>query len=239
MKYPKVRKAEFIVRDNRFVAHVRLDGEETAVHVKNTGRCRELLLPGSTVYLADSEAVEGGGKRKYRYDCIAVERKLADGRTVLINFDSGAPNVCAGEWLRESAPFGQPTVLRPETFYGDSRFDFYMETASQKYFIEVKGVTLLEDDGMALFPDAPTLRGLKHVNGLAELAESGYGAAILFVIQFTGARAFSPNVPMQPEFARALRAAEARGVKILAAECEILPDEMRIKGCIPVVLPDI
>lgn len=236
MKYAKVRKAEFIVRDNRFVAQVQLDGEVIPVHVKNTGRCRELLLPGSTVYLADSLIPDGGPKRKYRYDCIAVERKLPDGSTVLINFDSGAPNICAGEWLREKAPFGKPLLLRPETVFGDSRFDFYMETETAKSFIEVKGVTLLGSDGLALFPDAPTARGLKHIKGLCECAAQGYSAAILFVVQFSGSRGFSPNVPMQPDFAAALSDAAANGVHVLALECDVSPDEMRIKGSVPVLL---
>ena len=184
MQYTNVMVGKFIARPNRFIAHVEIAGREEIVHVKNTGRCKELLLPGVTVYVQHFPE----GKRKTKYDLIAVEKQ-----NILINMDSQAPNKVVQEWLVAKEPFGKITYLKPECKHGDSRFDFYLETAERKMFIEVKGVTL-EEKGVVMFPDAPTERGVKHVQELCHcLEEEGYGAAIIFVVQMSGMRYFTPN----------------------------------------------
>ena len=177
MRYNKIHKAEFISRPNRFIAHCRLEGEEVVCHVKNTGRCRELLTDNATVFLAESD----NPQRRTKYDLVGVVKN-----SMMINMDSQAPNIAAGEYLRKLYP---DAVIRPETKYGNSRFDFYVENADDKIFIEVKGVTL-EEDGVALFPDAPTERGVKHINELAECLQDGYKAKILFVIQMEKIKSF-------------------------------------------------
>ena len=257
MQYTNVMAGRFIARPNRFIAHVEIAGREEIVHVKNTGRCKELLVPGSTVYVQHFPE----GKRKTKYDLIAVE-KVVEGlpvhgdvesdsvveisgvihstptnkkRTLLINMDSQAPNKVVQEWLVAREPFGKITYLKPECKHGDSRFDFYLETETRKMFIEVKGVTL-EENGVVMFPDAPTERGVKHVQELCACVEQGYGAVVIFVVQMSGMRYFTPNRRTHLAFAEALERAEACGVRMLALSCAVTPDSLAINGEIPIHL---
>lgn len=210
MRYSKTVTAEFIDRPNRFIAHVRMeDGTVETVHVKNTGRCRELLVEGRRVILADGE----NPARKTRYDLVKVEKPGVG----LINMDSQAPNAMAYEWLCRRMP---DAVIRREVTYGNSRFDICIEQGGKTSFIEVKGVTL-ERDGAAMFPDAPTQRGVKHIRELIECKKSGYGAGILFVIQMKGISCFTPNDETHPEFGAALREAAAAGVEVMAFDCVV------------------
>ena len=215
----------FRSRPNRFIAHVEIGGEMQVVHVKNTGRCRELLVPGCRVWCqrADNPA------RKTQYDLIAVEKG-----TRLINMDSQAPNRAAGEWLA-SGGLGEIDNLRPETTHGDSRFDFSFTRAGKPCFLEVKGVTL-EEDGVCAFPDAPTQRGAKHLRGLAEAARQGYGAYVLFVIQMADVKYLHPNDRTDPAFGTALREAAKQGVQVLAVQCRVTPESMEITEFVPVEL---
>ena len=235
MQYAQIMQGVFRARPNRFIAHVEIAGREEIVHVKNTGRCKELLLPGATVYVQYFPA----GKRKTKYDLIAVEKVVQDGvgeqQTLLINMDSQAPNKVVQEWLEREEPFGKMTYLKPECRHGASRFDFYLETATKKMFIEVKGVTL-EENGVVLFPDAPTERGVKHVQELCHCLEQGYEAAIVFVVQMSGMRYFTPNRRTHAAFAEALERAEACGVGMLALSCEVTPESLAINGEIPIHL---
>lgn len=226
MQYTNVMVGKFIARPNRFIAHVEIAGREEIVHVKNTGRCKELLLPGVTVYVQHFPE----GKRKTKYDLIAVEKQ-----NILINMDSQAPNKVVQEWLVAKEPFGKITYLKPECKHGDSRFDFYLETEAKKIFIEVKGVTL-EEKGVVMFPDAPTERGVKHVQELIHCLEQGYEAVVIFVVQMEGMRYFTPNRRTHAAFAEALERAEACGVKLLALTCAVTPDSLTINGAIPVQL---
>lgn len=191
--------------------------------MKNTGRCRELLTDNATVFLAESD----NPQRRTKYDLVGVVKN-----SMMINMDSQAPNIAAGEYLRKLYP---DAVIRPETKYGNSRFDFYVENADDKIFIEVKGVTL-EKDGVALFPDAPTERGVKHINELAECLQDGYKAKILFVIQMEKIKSFSPNDEMHRQFGDALRNARSAGVEILAVNCVVTQDSMIIKENVPIIL---
>lgn len=225
MNYSDVVPGRFLDRPNRFVAHVELMGKTETVHVKNTGRCRELLVPGARVYC---QHLEHPGRRT-KYDLIAVEK---NGR--LINMDSQAPNAAAGEWLR-SGGLGEVQNLRAETVHADSRFDFSFTLGGRQCFLEVKGVTL-EQDGVCAFPDAPTLRGSKHLRGLADAAREGYGAYVLFVIQMENVRFLRPNDATDPDFAAALRQAAAAGVRVLAHSCAVTPDSMTITGPVSVEL---
>lgn len=225
MKYENVRKAVFLYRPNRFLAHVELDGERVTAHVKNTGRCRELLVPGAEVYL---QYCPSPG-RKTAYDLIAV-RKAG----TLINMDSNAPNAVFGEWLRAGG-LGAAEEIRPETQYGDSRFDFAFRLNGRDCFAEVKGCTL-EDDGVARFPDAPTERGVKHLRGLASAAQEGFCTYAVFVIQMRTVRFFEPNRATHAAFAEALRAAHEAGVKVLAFCCEVKPDRLSIAEAVPIRL---
>lgn len=208
----------FLDRPNRFIAHVDIAGRGSQVcHVKNTGRCRELLIPGARVYVEECQ----NPARKTKYDLIAVEKGK-----LLINMDSQAPNKAAAEAIPRLLP--GISLLRPETVWGSSRFDFYAETQEgEKWFIEVKGVTL-EENGTARFPDAPTQRGAKHLRELCRCVEQGFHAAVLFVIQMKGVERFEPNAKTDPEFARALRQAAEAGVRILAYDCLVAPDSMVI-----------
>lgn len=248
MKYSNIHKGRFISRPNRFIAYVEIKGkkgyseEQTAekVHVKNTGRCKELLVPGATVYLEHSDKPE----RKTAWDLIAVEKEVKDdsgkSRTILINMDSQAPNAVTEEWLKKGSLYQDLTFLKRECKYGDSRFDFYLEreyekdgkTEQRKMFLEVKGVTL-EKDGLVLFPDAPTERGVKHIRELIHCISEGYDAAILFVVQMENALLFSPNEATHPQFAEALRDAEKAGVKILVHLCKVTPDSLDISEALP------
>ena len=217
MTYENMVPGVFLKRPNRFVAHIEIDGQEEICHVKNTGRCRELLIPGVQVWCQRST----NPNRKTKYDLIAVQKGHR-----LINMDSQAPNAAAGEWLR-SGGLGPVEDLRSETVHGDSRFDFSFTKDGRPCFLEVKGCTL-ERDGVCAFPDAPTVRGAKHVRGLAELARQGYGAYILIVIQMEGVEYFHPNDATDPAFGQALREAARAGVQVMAMECQITPETMTI-----------
>lgn len=227
MRYHAVQPARFLARPNRFIARVELDGREEIVHVKNTGRCRELLLPGRTVYLEQS----GNPNRKTRFDLIAVDK---DG--LLINLDAQAPNQVFAEWARAGRFRPNLTLLRPETTWGASRFDFYWEDAAgAKGFVEVKGCTL-EEGGLALFPDAPTLRGVKHLRELARAQGEGYACTVCLVLQMKGCRLFCPNERTHPAFGQALREAAAAGVQVLAMDCQVAPDRLELDAPVPVSL---
>ncbi|MCQ2551186.1 MAG: DNA/RNA nuclease SfsA [Clostridia bacterium] len=215
MKYLKVVKGNFISRPNRFVANVLIDGKEERVHVKNTGRCKELLTEGATVYLEDFDGRMG--TRKMRYDLIAVEKG-----ELLINMDSQAPNKVAYEFFKDKVDF-----LKAEVTYLDSRLDLYFEKDGRKGFIEVKGVTL-EEDGIARFPDAPTERGVKHIKHLIKAKEEGYDAKILFVVQMKGVKEFTPNDETHRAFGDALRLARKKGVEVLCYDCQVTPDSLQI-----------
>ena len=224
MKYHQVQEAVFLERPNRFVAYVERLGQKETVHVKNTGRCRELLQEGCRVYLEESD--QPG--RSTRFDLIAVQKNDR-----LINIDSQAPNKAVGEWLQKKELFPELTFLKPECVYGNSRFDFYYETKDAKGFLEVKGVTL-EENGVVSFPDAPSERAVKHLKELIEAKQAGFEANVLFVIQMEGADYFTPNAVMQPEFAEALREAQRAGVRVLAYDCRVRGDSMTIKSPVPV-----
>ena len=215
MKYEQIVKGTFVERPNRFIAYVEIDGKPEVVHVKNTGRCRELLVPGATVYMEKGNNPE----RRTAYDLVAVEKGNR-----LINMDSQAPNKVVEEWLLKKELFPDLVLLRPETKYGNSRFDFYVEYGSKKAFIEVKGVTL-ERDGVVLFPDAPSQRALKHVEELIQAKSDGYDAYIILVIQMSGVKYFLPNRETHPEFADALQKAAEAGVKVLAYDCDVRLEE--------------
>lgn len=226
MQYQSVKKGIFLHRPNRFIAQVELDGRTETVHVKNTGRCRELLLPGATVYLAES----GNPNRKTRFDLIAVEKGA-----LLINMDAQAPNQVFREWAQSGGFRPALSLLRPETTWGKSRFDFYWEGGGKRGFVEVKGVTL-EVDGLALFPDAPTERGVKHLEELAACRQAGYEAAVCFVIQMSGMTAFAPNERTHPAFGAALRRARDAGVEVLAYGCRVWPDRLEWDRPVPMML---
>lgn len=226
MQYQRIEKGRFLSRPNRFIAHVELDGRTEVVHVKNTGRCRELLTPGAAVYVEKSD----NPARKTQYDLIAVEKG-----TLLVNMDAQAPNQVFREWAEAGNFQGELTILRPETTWGDSRFDFYWEAGGRRGFVEVKGVTL-EEDGHACFPDAPTERGVKHLNELVRCQTDGYEAAVCFVIQMAGMKDFAPNDRTHPAFGDALRRAVQAGVRIMARECAVTPDSLTIGAAVPVLL---
>ncbi len=227
MKYNNIITANFIERQNRFIAYVDIEGEKTRVHVKNTGRCRELLTDRATVYLTKSDNPD----RSTAYDLVAAEKA---GR--LINMDSGAPNKVVGEWLAAGGLYQDVGLIRPETVYGNSRFDFYVESENgEKAFIEVKGVTL-EHGNIASFPDAPSERALKHVYELIEAHEQGYEAYLIFVVQMDDISRVEPNWDTQPAFGEALRRARSAGVHLLACDCRVSPDEMSVGSRVPVVV---
>ena len=218
MQYQTVKKAVFLRRPNRFIAQVALEGVEETVHVKNTGRCRELLVPGAVVYLEDC----GRPGRKTRYDLVAVEKGER-----LINMDAQAPNKVFGEWAAAGGFRAGLTLLRPETAWGNSRFDFYWEASEtgRKGFVEVKGVTL-EEGGAVYFPDAPTERGVKHVEELMACRAAGYEAALCLVVQMEGVAFWSPNDRTHPAFGAAVRRAAAAGVELLCMDCKVTPDSL-------------
>ena len=234
MRYERIRKAVFIDRPNRFIAHVEMEGSRETVHVKNTGRCAELLVPGSTVYVQESANPE----RKTKWDLIAVEKAVenagVNGRR-MINMDSQIPNRVVEEWIREGNLFPDVGLIRPETTYGSSRFDLYVEAGGKKIFIEVKGVTL-EEDGVCRFPDAPSDRAVKHVEELIRAKKDGYEAYVFFVIQMKDVRYFTPNTDTHPAFAEALKGAAEAGVKILAYDCEVTPESIAVRNPVDVVL---
>lgn len=230
MHYSNCTAGTFLSRPNRFVAQVALDGRTETCHVKNTGRCRELLIPGCRVYLTRSD----NPARKTKYDLIAVEKETVHG-PLLINMDAQAPNHVFEAWARASRFRPGLTLLRPETVYGASRFDFYWETDTDRGFVEVKGVTL-EEDGVARFPDAPTLRGVKHLEELIAARQAGYQAALCFIVQFSGAKYVTPNDTTHPQFGHALRRAAAAGVEVFALGCAVTPDTLTAEEFVPVRL---
>lgn len=219
MRYENITKAVFVDRPNRFLAHVELEGRIETVHVKNTGRCRELLLPGAEVWLT----APGTPGRKTQYDLVAV-RKTND---VLFNIESQAANAVTREWL-EGQGFDR---IVPEFRYGDSRIDFYMEHGEEKHLLEAKGCTL-EQDGIGYFPDARTERGVKHLLELTRASHEGYFATIAFVIQMDGVTEVRPNIQTHPEFGAAWAEAEKSGVRILFLPCHVAPDEICVAECV-------
>ena len=225
MRYGPMAEGKFLARPNRFIAHVEIDGKPEICHVKNTGRCKELLPPGAKVWCAISD----NPNRKTKFDLITVQKGHR-----LINMDSQAPNIAAGEWLK-SGGLGAIENLKAESTFGDSRFDFSFTKNGKQCFLEVKGVTL-ETDGVCAFPDAPTDRGAKHLRGLSALAKAGYGAYVLFVIQMSDVKYLHPNDATDPDFGAALRQAAADGVQIMAVDCHITQNTMEINDHIPVLL---
>ena len=225
MHYPNMVPGIFLARPNRFIAKIQIDGAEETVHVKNTGRCRELLPPGAEVWCQKSN----NPNRKTKYDLITVRKGQR-----LINMDSQAPNIAVGEWLRRGG-LGSVQNIRAETTHGDSRFDFSFTLDGKPCFLEVKGV-ILENDDICAFPDAPTERGVKHLRGLTQAAKDGYGAYVLFVIQMSDVKYIHPNDATDPNFGAALREAAANGVQVLAMDCAVTVDTMEIRDPVPVML---
>ena len=225
MHYINIVEGVFLARPNRFIAHIGIRGREEICHVKNTGRCRELLVPGVQVWCQEFDSPT----RKTKYDLIAVQKGQR-----LINMDSQAPNTAAKEWLRGGG-LGKIEQLRAEVFHGDSRFDFSFEKDGKICFLEVKGVTL-EHDGVCAFPDAPTQRGVKHLQGLTRAVQNGYGAYVLFVVQMADIKYLHPNDATDPAFGEALRQAADAGVQVLAMDCLIEPDSMELRKSIEVRL---
>lgn len=226
MQYPEVIPAAFLARPNRFIASVEVKGERQVCHVKNTGRCRELLVPGTTVYLARAQ----NPKRKTAWDLIAVQKGPR-----LINMDAQAPNAVFGEWARNGEFIPDIIAIHPEYPFGNSRLDFCIETARGIHLVEVKGVTL-EENGAARFPDAPTERGVKHVRELQRAVAEGLEATLFFVVQMENIRSVTPNDETHPAFGEALREASAAGVNVLAYSCRVTPDSISICAPVPVML---
>lgn len=225
--YHRLKKARFLKRPNRFIALCEVDGAETVCHVKNTGRCKELLLPGAQVWLEESS----NPARKTRFDLVAVEN-----RGYTVNMDSQAPNLIFGEWARLGGYLPGLADLKAETTYGASRFDFSYRLNDQLGFVEVKGVTLFDDAGMAYFPDAPTDRGVKHIHELIAAKAAGHDAGICFVIQRENVIGLKPNDATHPAFGEALRQAHAAGVRITAAVCHVTPESCAITHTVPIHL---
>lgn len=226
MRYNNVVTGIFIERPNRFIALVETDGEVQICHVKNTGRCKEILVKGATVFLEKSD----NPSRKTLYDLIAVYKGQE-----LINIDSQAPNKVFGEWAAKSGYFGEKPIIKAESFFGKSRFDFYIESEGGKHFVEVKGVTL-ENDGVLSFPDAPTERGIKHLNELLLAKERGFNAHVFFVAQMENCDYFTPNEERHPEFALALKNAFDGGVDVKCVNCRVTPDELSVLDFVEVRL---
>ena len=226
LRYRNIKVARFLDRPNRFIAHVEVEGKTETVHVKNTGRCRELLVPGARVYLEGSR----NPARKTAWDLVAVEKGER-----LINMDSQAPNKVFAEWALEGHFLPGVTSLWPEYSYGGSRLDFAVETPQGLHLVEVKGVTL-EEDGAVYFPDAPTERGVKHLHELTGAALAGIDATVFFVVQLEGAKFLSPNDSTHPAFGEALRQAAQSGVHVRAFDCTVTPDTLSIRREVPVIL---
>lgn len=226
MRYRSVVPGRFLERPNRFVALVETAEGVQTVHVKNTGRCRELLIPGATVYLERS----GSPNRRTAFDLIAVEK----GRR-LINMDAQAPNRVFGEWAAAGGFLPEVTAIRPEFSFGESRLDFCLETPAGRHLVEVKGVTL-EEGGAARFPDAPTERGVKHIRELRRAAEAGLDATLFFVIQMENVQTMAPNDETHPAFGAVLREAAAHGVRVCAYDCTVTADSIALRRPVPVML---
>ena len=223
VRYGNTVRGTFVSRPNRFIAKVLVEGKEETVHVKNTGRCREILVPGTQVVLEDSR----NPSRKTRYDLIAAYK---GGN--LINIDSQSPNKAFGEFITESGIFGGTPAVHPEYSHGDSRFDFYIESEGRRIFVEVKGVTR-EFDGVCMFPDAPTERGLKHLRGLERCVEEGYEAYLALIVQIKGMHVFVPDYETHPEFGREMERAEEMGVGVLVYDCVVTEDSMYVDSPVP------
>lgn len=223
MKYKKVVEGRFVSRPNRFIANVNIGGCDFVCHVKNTGRCRELLVPGATVFLEESD----NPNRKTKYDLIAVQKGDR-----LINMDSQAPNKVFSEWAKA---YFKPDFIKPEVTYKSSRFDFYIEKGDEKIFVEVKGVTL-ENDGVVSFPDAPTERGIKHLLELSDAVKNGYTAHVFFIVQMKGVRYFEPNRERHPEFCKALKFAKENGVHVMSLDCKVTPNSLTARDFVKVVI---
>lgn len=217
MDYKNIRPAKFLSRPNRFIANIEIDGRIELCHVKNTGRCKELLLEGAAV----SVQMHDNPSRRTKYDLISVYKGPR-----LVNMDSQIPNRVFQEWIKESRYFGDAPHVRPEQRYGSSRFDFYIEAGDRKIFVEVKGVTL-EEDNVALFPDAPTERGVKHLKELIRCRQEGFEAYAVFIVQMKDVRYFVPNHKTHRAFAEALREASQKGVRMLALDCHVTEDSIR------------
>ena len=226
MKYDNIVKGKFIARPNRFIAHIEINGKIEVCHVKNTGRCKELLIPSAIVFVQEND----NAKRKTKFSLISV---IKENR--IINMDSQVPNKIVYEWISNGNLLNDITLIKPETKYNNSRFDFYVETKNKKIFIEVKGVTL-ENQGVVKFPDAPTERGLKHVKELCDCVKEGYDAYIIFVVQMKDVLHFEPNVETHKEFAEALKEAKKRGVNILAVNCEVKENSINIKDYVKAIV---
>lgn len=211
MEYTNMKKAIFLDRPNRFIATIEIEGQQEICHVKNTGRCRELLISGAELFVQEQDKTN----RKTKYDLISVRKGER-----LINIDSSAPNRIFQEWLPQSRLFHNATLVRPEQRFGASRFDFYLELGGCRAFAEIKGVTL-EEDGVAMFPDAPTERGVKHLRELTACMEAGYSAYLVFIVQMKGVRYMQANWKTHPEFGHGLRSAKKAGVQILALDCAV------------------
>ena len=225
MRYPNMKEGVFLKRPNRFIAHVEVDGNVEICHVKNTGRCRELLTEGARVIVQECDHPG----RKTKYDLISVWKGER-----LVNMDSQAPNKVFKEWAETSGYFKELRLIKPEQ-NGNSRFDFYLETESRKVFVEVKGVTL-EEDGVVRFPDAPTERGVKHLNELMACLEEGYEALVVFIVQMKGVRHFEPNDAMHPEFGEALRRLSQRGGRVIAVDCFVTESALEAGERVEVIL---
>ena len=226
MKYKNIRDGVFLLRPNRFIAEVMVGGKREICHVKNTGRCRELLFAGARVILEESE----NPSRKTRYDLVAVYKG-----SELINIDSISPNKVFGEWVNSSGYFGNPNLIKPECKYKNSRFDFDIENENRRIFAEIKGVTL-EENGVVMFPDAPTERGLKHINELVDAKENGYEAYAFFIIQMKNCRYFTPNRNTHPEFADSLIHDKEKGVNLRALNCTVTPNSIEIDDFVEILL---
>lgn len=226
MKYKNIKSARFSKRINRFLCEIKIDGKIEICHVKNTGRLRELLIEDVQCFVEEHD----NSDRKTKYSLVAVKK----GEEV-VNIDSQAPNKVFYEWVRDGGFLDAVTLIKPETTYGNSRFDCYIEADNRKIFVEVKGVTL-EKDGTALFPDAPTERGVKHLRELCSCVKEGYEAYIVFVVQMKGVHTFSPNAETHEEFADTLIECSAGGVNIICVDCDVTPDTLKISKEIQVKL---
>ena len=226
MIYENIKEGIFKNRPNRFIAHVEIDGTEQVCHVKNTGRCREILVPDAKVFVQKTDKTD----RKTGYDLIAVYKG-----DELFNIDSQAPNKVFGEWATKSGYFGNISHIKAECKYRNSRFDFYIESENRRIFVEVKGVTL-ENDGILSFPDAPTERGVKHLNELCECVKNGYEAYVFFIVQTEKAKHFEPNEKQDPSFASALREASKCGVNIKCLKCTVTRDSLEARDFVNVIL---
>jgi sugar fermentation stimulation protein A len=228
MEYKNIKQAKFLSRPNRFIANIEIGGKTEICHIKNTGRCKELLTPDAVVFVQESD----NNNRKTKYDLISVYKGKR-----LINIDSQVPNKVFYEWMLDNNLFGEITLIKPECKYKNSRFDFYIETAAKKIFVEVKGVTL-EENGIAMFPDAPTERGIKHITELCQCIREGYEAYIVFVIQMKDVLYFTPNIKTHKAFGDALISAEKQGVKIMALDCEVKKTSIKARDFVDVRLQE-